>query len=434
VKILIVDDISDNREMLGRLMTQYSRKYQVETEVFYAEHGKDCVDICNERSIDLIFMDIIMPVMDGLEATKIVKKEHPSIMIIVVSSENDEEIKSQILQAGAEDYVLKPFSSVIMLNRLNNYSKLINSRNSISYQPRAINTFTHSVYSYQLKFFISNDDELAQFWETLLVRLNFQKHISDLSDFVRLIFRLANMQLHKSYKCNVYMEENEDNFYFTMDNMKLLQADIISKSIQKCPFNFLHKLEGDFLSFTLPRLTTETRHTSVTDTLSIEETSPALSLPSAEIIKDTLQTYDFLDEDALEEFELVISKLQIEIMLMGSSSLTLDDIDIMNEHIKQLSSLLAISNDSYVIATALNDLSILLDEYSEPFLSMSSDLSAMMISFINDLIMWKEMMFNTGAPSTDFLDSSMSSSVQMIRAVFVCDDQGSEDMEDIFDF
>jgi len=372
--------------------------------------------------------------MDGLEATKIVKKEHPSIMIIVVSSENDEEIKSQILQAGAEDYVLKPFSSVIMLNRLNNYSKLINSRNSISYQPRAINTFTHSVYSYQLKFFISNDDELAQFWETLLVRLNFQKHISDLSDFVRLIFRLANMQLHKSYKCNVYMEENEDNFYFTMDNMKLLQADIISKSIQKCPFNFLHKLEGDFLSFTLPRLTTETRHTSVTDTLSIEETSPALSLPSAEIIKDTLQTYDFLDEDALEEFELVISKLQIEIMLMGSSSLTLDDIDIMNEHIKQLSSLLAISNDSYVIATALNDLSILLDEYSEPFLSMSSDLSAMMISFINDLIMWKEMMFNTGAPSTDFLDSSMSSSVQMIRAVFVCDDQGSEDMEDIFDF
>jgi hypothetical protein len=58
----------------------------------------------------------------------------------------------------------------------------------------------------------------------------------------------------------------------------------------------------------------------------------------------------------------------------------------------------------------------------------------MMVSFINDLLMWKEMIFETGAPSVDFLNSSISSNVQMIRAVFVSDDTAEEDMDDIFDF
>ncbi|MDF1881156.1 response regulator [Sulfurimonas sp. MAG313] len=430
MKILITDDISDNREMLGRLIQQYSRKYKVEAEVFYAQHGQECIDICNERSIDLIFMDIVMPMIDGLEATKIVKEQHPSIMIIVISSENDEEIKSKILQAGAEDYVLKPFSSVIMLSRLNNYNQLIASRNSISYQPKSINTFTHSVYSYQMKFFINNEDDLAQLWETLLVRLDFQKHITHLSDFVRLIFRLGNIQLNKSYRCNVFMEEDEHNFYFTIDNMKLLQADIITKAVQRCPLNTSHKLAGDFLSFALPRLGTETSSDKI---MSTTETSiaPSSSITPAENI---LQVYDFLDKDTLNEFDFVISKLHTEIMMMGSSSLTLEDIDTMNEHIQQIASLLAGSNDSYVVSTALNELSLLLDDYSEPFLSMSNELSIMMISFINDLIMWKEMIFSTGAPSVDFLDSSISSNVHMIRAVFVSDDHNAEELEDIFDF
>lgn len=435
MKILIVDDISDNREMLGRLINQYSRKYEVETEVFYAEHGQECVEICNERSIDLIFMDIIMPVMDGLEATTIIKKEHPSIMVIVVSSESDEEIKSQILQAGAEDYVSKPFSSAIMLKRLNNYQKLINSRHSIAYQPKAINTFTHSVYSYQLKFYITNDDELAQLWETLLVRLDIQRHIAHLSDFVRLIFRLGNIQLHKSYKCHVYMEEDEHNFYFTMDNMKLLHEDIINKAVGKCPSDTSHKLEGDLLSFALPRLSYETMPSPEVERTEKEEEPLVLApAPVIQVAPEVLQTYDILDPDALEDFEFVIAKLQTEIMMMGSSDLEIDDIDTMNGHIKHISSLLASSYDSYVISTALSELSSLLDEYSEPFLAMSSDLSNMMNSFINDLLMWKEMMFNTGAPSADFLDDSIRSSVQMIRAVFVTDDEEADDMDDIFDF
>ncbi len=434
--ILIVDDIEDNRYILERLIQQYSRKYGIETEVFTAKNGQEGVDICNEHNIDLVFMDIIMPVMNGLEATQIIKKAHPSIMIIVISSENDEQIKTEILQAGAEDYVLKPFSSAIMINRLNNYSKLIQARNSIGYQTKAINVFTHNIYSYQLKFFLSNDDELAQFWETMLVRLEFHNHISKLSDFVRFLFRLGTFQLQKSYKCHIFVEEDEHNFYFTMDNMKLLCTDTIHQMIEKYCTNAIYEIRGDLITFALPRLGDETAFVEpVHDVIpagNIPEPTP--SFPSAAMLKETLQTYDILDEDALEEFDYIVSKLQTEIMMMGSSSLELEDIDTMNEYIKKLSAILSISQDAYAISTSLKELSELLDVYSEPFLAMSSDLSTMMISFINDLIMWKDMIFHTGAPSVDFLNSSISSNVQMIRAVFVSDDTIEEDMDDIFDF
>jgi len=445
MNILIVDDISDNRDSLERLIQQYSRKYSVETKVFSAKNGQEGVDICNAYAIDLIFMDIIMPVMDGLEATQIIKKKNPSIMIIVVSSENDEKIKTEILQAGAEDYVLKPFSSAIMINRLNNYSKLINSRNSIGYQTKAINIFTRNIYSYQLKFFLSNDDELAQFWETMLVRLEFQNHIAQLSDFVRFLFRLGTFQLQKAYKCHVYIEEDEHSFYFTMDNMKLLPANTIHQMIEKYCSNAVYDIEGDLLTFALPRLAEDLsvpspavgqapQEEKVRPTEPTEPTEPTVSLPSASVRKQTLQTYDILDEDALEEFEYIISKLQTEISLMGSSSLELDDIDTMNEYITKLSALLSISQDAYAISASLKEFSELLDAYKEPFLAMSKDLSTMMTSFINDLVMWKEMIFHTGAPSVDFLNSSISSNVQMIRAVFVTDDTAEEDMDDIFDF
>jgi len=434
MKILIVDDLSDNREMLERLIKQFSRKYEVEVEVFHAQNGQEGVDICDTHAIDLVFMDIIMPVMDGVEATSIIKKEHSSIMIIVISSENDEAIKTKALQAGAEDYVLKPFSSAIMLSRLNNYTKLINSRNSIGYQTRAVNIFTHSVYSYQVKFFLTNDDELAQFWETMLVRLEFQNHIEHLSDFVRFLFRMGTFQLQKAYKCHIYLEEDEHNFYFTMDNMKLLPEGTIKQMVEKYCSDAIYEVKGDLLSFILPRMTNEETQVSLISEPSKKETEIVATFPSVTMIKDTLQTYDILDEDALEEFDYVVSKLQTEIMMMGSSSLEIGDIDTMNEYIKKLATILSISKDAYEISASLNDFSALLDEYAEPFLEMSKDLSQMMTSFINDLLMWKEMIFHTGAPSVDFLNSSISSNVQMIRAVFISDDTAVEDMDDIFDF
>lgn len=427
MNILITDDISNNREILERLIRQYSRKYEVTCNVFHAQNGQEAVELCETEAVELVFMDIRMPVMDGLEATKKIKKAHPGIMIIVISSEDDEDVKVEILQNGAEDYVIKPFSGAVMISRLHNYQRLISSRNKIGYHTRAINNFSRNVYSYQMKFFIGNDDELAQFWETMLVRFEFQHHISNLSDFVRFLYRLGSYQIQKSYRCHLYVEEDEHTFFFTMDNMRLFSKEFLYSIIEKYCQKSHYELEGDLLTFALPRVGYEQESTySPQDSCPIEATVKPQ-------IKEQLQTFDLLDETSLSEFEHLLGKLKTEISMMGSSSLDIDDIDTINGYIKQMAAILEFSEGAYTVARVLRQLSELLDDQSEAFLAMSKDLSHMVGSFVNDIIMWKDMIFYSGAPSIDFLDSSIISGVQMIQALFITDDEETS-VDDIFDF
>lgn len=442
MKVLIVDDITDNIEILEKLLSRYNKECIDSCDIFTACNGQEAVDIATKDSMDLIFMDIKMPVMDGLEATKIIKSSSPNSMIIVVSSENDEKIKVDILNAGAEDYVTKPFSPAIMLNRLANYHKLIRSRNSIGFQTRAVNTFTHNVYSYQTKFFITNDDELAQFWETMLMRFEYQQHIASLSDFVRFLHHLGSYQVQKSYKCHIYLEEDAKHFYFTMDNMELFSQDMIAAIIQKhCAFA-MYEIKGDYLSFAVARIGPESEKV-------VEEKAPISSedvvKPSVDVTvattesslpEEQLQTYaDILDAASLAELEHISAKLKTEISMMGTSSLEMDDIETMNGYMQQLATILSISQDAFVISEALKNFSHLLEEYSDNFLAMSKGVSHMVEAFVNDLIMWKDMVFYTGAPSVDFLNSSISSSVEMIRAVVIDEQVSSDDnIDDIFDF
>lgn len=428
MNILITDDIEDNREGLARLIKQYDRKYASTSKVFYACNGQEAIDICAKEAIDLVFMDISMPVMNGLEATTVIHKEHPAMMIIVVSSESDEATKVKILDAGAEDYVMKPFSSSIMLSRLSNYQKLIDSRNSINFQSKAVNLFTHNVYSYQVKFFIRNKDELAQFWETLLVRLEFTQHIQKLHDLVRLIFRLGGYQLQKSFHCHVYLEEGKDYFYFTMDNMQLFTSGTIIEIIERYCSDAVYELKGDNISFALKLAS---RKDEIVDTSTPTKDKAVVPTPK----KEQLHVYtDILDEEDLKEFETILQKLRTEITMMGSSSLEMDDIDNIHEYSKWLSGCLGRSTTTYQVSNALSLFADVLEEHAGEFLEKSDALASMVSSFINDLTLWKEMIFYTGAPSADFLDDSLLSSVEMIRAIFVVQTQEVEDLDDIFDF
>jgi len=432
MNILLVDDIKDNREVLERLIVQYSRIYNTQCHIYKAQDGVEAINICKSNPIDLIFMDIIMPIMDGLEATQIIRNTYPEIMIVVVSSENNESVKKKIINSGAEDYILKPLSSAIMLKRLNNYSKLISTPNYISFQAQAFNSFTSNIYSYQMKFFISTDDELSQFWETSLLRFNFQNHMERLNDFVRLIFGIGTLQIQKSYKCHLYIEEDENFFYFSMDNMKLLPITTVKEMIEKICQGIIHEFKKDYISFALPKIIQE-YHLN-TDEVPMLTLRKELKITQGPIHKDSLQTYEIMALDTLNEFEYTLTKLKTEIMIMGSCDLEIQDIDTINIHVKELVNILSLSHDTYLLAESLKELTILLDEYSQSFLDMSRDLSQMMQSFINDIIMWKEMVFYTGAPSVDFLNSSISSNVQMIKALFVVNDTLDDNLDDIFDF
>lgn len=70
-------------------------------------NGQQAVDLCSRQAVDIVIMDINMPEMDGVQATRELLKKHPSVKILGLSMFNDREYISDILKAGARGYILK---------------------------------------------------------------------------------------------------------------------------------------------------------------------------------------------------------------------------------------------------------------------------------------------------------------------------------------
>ncbi|MBI5928698.1 MAG: response regulator transcription factor [Chloroflexi bacterium] len=73
----------------------------------HGSRGEEALALCEELTPDVILMDVVMPGMSGVEATKLIRKKYPNIKILVVSSFQDDDTIHTILQNGASGYVLK---------------------------------------------------------------------------------------------------------------------------------------------------------------------------------------------------------------------------------------------------------------------------------------------------------------------------------------
>ena len=102
--ILIVDDAAFIRMMLKSILTEAG--YAVAGE---AEDGTAGVKAWQELKPALTLMDITMPVMDGIQATRLIKKEDPAAKIIICSALGQQAQVIEAIEAGAADFVVKPF-------------------------------------------------------------------------------------------------------------------------------------------------------------------------------------------------------------------------------------------------------------------------------------------------------------------------------------
>ena len=77
-----------------------------------AANGAEAISACAQLKPDLILMDIKMPVMNGIEATKIIRKHNPAVLILALSGLDDNVSTRNILMAGANNYISKKTSTV----------------------------------------------------------------------------------------------------------------------------------------------------------------------------------------------------------------------------------------------------------------------------------------------------------------------------------
>jgi CheY-like chemotaxis protein len=110
LKILVVDDTKFMRNMLSDILKQFG--YEVAGE---AENGRQAVQRFEELRPDVVFLDITMPEMDGLEAMKEIRRIEPNAVVLICSAMSQQDLISDALKAGANGYVMKPFKP----NRVN---------------------------------------------------------------------------------------------------------------------------------------------------------------------------------------------------------------------------------------------------------------------------------------------------------------------------
>ena len=101
--VLIVDDAAFMRLNLKNIL---KKDFEIIGE---AKDGKEAVEMYQKLEPDFVTMDITMPVMDGLEAIKAIKAADPDALIIVCSAMGQQKMIIQAIDAGAKDFIVKPF-------------------------------------------------------------------------------------------------------------------------------------------------------------------------------------------------------------------------------------------------------------------------------------------------------------------------------------
>lgn len=157
IRVLIVDDQPVVRDGLKMLISLDSEIEVVAT----ASNGQDAFELC-QKGIDVILMDIRMPVMDGVKTTKLIKESYPNVKIIILTTFNDDQYIFEALKNGASSYLLKDVESEEIINTV----KVIYSGGTVlnnNIAAKLVNKLSESQNSVnQLQELTSREREIAK--------------------------------------------------------------------------------------------------------------------------------------------------------------------------------------------------------------------------------------------------------------------------------
>jgi diguanylate cyclase (GGDEF)-like protein len=177
--ILVVDDSMVFRKTMKNMLENLFYK------VVTVAHGEEALNTISIRSdISLVITDYNMPVMNGLELTKEIRKEHDrsDMCIIAISSNNDDEVNALFLKQGANDYIKKPFSKEEFSCRINNSIEALENIQLIT--NHANRDFLTGLYN--RRYFFNNANkymqeihESAENFTIAMIDIDFFKKIND---------------------------------------------------------------------------------------------------------------------------------------------------------------------------------------------------------------------------------------------------------------
>jgi YesN/AraC family two-component response regulator len=130
IRVVIVDDYDMTRTLLGIILR--GNRFEV---VGDASDGQAGLEMCLKLKPDLVLLDVIMPIMNGLEALDAIHAQLPETLVLMVTANDDTDIVKQAMEKGAAGYIVKPFNTASVLDTLNQARESFILRNPAQVTP-----------------------------------------------------------------------------------------------------------------------------------------------------------------------------------------------------------------------------------------------------------------------------------------------------------
>jgi len=440
MKVLVVDDILNNRMTLQLLLEEFE-----DLEVSEASDGQEAIAQCQKEHYDLIFMDIMMPNIDGISATQTIKSFDSKVMIIAVSALDDMESKNKMLENGAEDYITKPIQDELFFKRVENYLQIIKYRNMQPLTVDAVNLFSNEVYSRSLTFKINSLQTLSEFWDYYLNSNIYD--IESLEDCIRIIYAYGQICLKEKNDFLIVAEENDDNLFLTLSPLTVLSDNVIKNTLLKNYKDAKFILKEHILSFRLIRNKNSVQESLQVGEKDSEESSEGNEKLALDEYQQTVLSKTHFNKttaaeyvehtaislmDKIEELENIEEKLEAATISFESKK-DKESLDSITTHldlyIEVIDQLMEFEHLAYALQTFNDFLKTLDVETIEE--SAHKKFSLLFVHLIDDLSQWRKNIFVLKeANDVHYLDSSLLSSCLQLQALFEKKEVEQEDEDD----
>ena len=246
--ILIVDDEEFNRELVVFALEEVRSEYDI--EIFEAENGKQALNQLKKNRIDIVFMDIMMPIMNGIEAVEHIKKD-PSlkdVIIIALTALDDKETRRTLFRMSINDFITKPFDALELIVKTKAYLSLKAMLQGVPQN----NTFTLKEENVEEKkeplIIIKDDKDLMKFWKCIKNHEAVFEHKLDINTFMSLLYAFY-MKYKTGFKIHLLKYDNE--LHLSIKNKTLasyvLNNEVVNKyEIDIDEVTFKIDLKADF--------------------------------------------------------------------------------------------------------------------------------------------------------------------------------------------
>ncbi|MCK9373957.1 MAG: response regulator [Sulfuricurvum sp.] len=216
LKLLIVDDVEDNRLVLKAIC----RKVEG-FEIQEACDGIEAVEHVEQWHPHIILMDIMMPRMDGFEASKIIKERYPSTIILAVTAVIDPQMEEHMASIGVAAYIRKPIDKELIRFKLKSFGEIFRSKTGEHKKlskKKALNPFCSDIRHFRTLFDITDEEAMMDFGVWVLSKFEPRSfHTSAKVDIaIELCYALMHQGGRTAHAMNIVIEENFEEFFITL--------------------------------------------------------------------------------------------------------------------------------------------------------------------------------------------------------------------------